>query len=131
MTGLDTSVLVRYLTQDDPVQARKANALIEREIGRGRKLHLDVVVLCELAWVLRGAYRHDRETIVRVLETILHAAHFSVDDRDLLREAVAAYGSGRGDFADCVVGLRNRKAGCETTRTFDRALRKNDAFQAA
>jgi predicted nucleic-acid-binding protein len=29
MTGLDTNVLVRYLTQDDPAQSRRANALID------------------------------------------------------------------------------------------------------
>ena len=30
MIGLDTNVLVRYLVQDDPVQAKRANSLIDR-----------------------------------------------------------------------------------------------------
>ena len=29
MIGLDTNVLVRYVTQDDPVQSAKASSLIE------------------------------------------------------------------------------------------------------
>ena len=34
MIGLDTNVLVRYIMQDDPQQARKANGLIERSDER-------------------------------------------------------------------------------------------------
>ncbi len=33
MKGLDTNVLVRYLTQDDPAQARKANGNCLPPIG--------------------------------------------------------------------------------------------------
>lgn len=128
MTGLDTNVLVRYLTQDDLAQARKANALIDGAVGKGERLHLDVVVLCELVWVLRGAYDFGKETVGEAVEKILDAAQFSVEDRDLLREALEAYRAGQGDFADYVLGLRNRKAGCSATVTFDRPLRKNELF---
>jgi len=128
MTGLDTNVLVRYLTQDDLAQARKANSLIDGAVGKGERLHLDVVVLCELVWVLRGAYDFGKETVAEAVEKILDAAQFSVEDRDLLREALEAYRAGRGDFADYVLGLRNRKAGCSATVTFDRALKKNELF---
>ncbi len=32
MKGLDTNILVRYLTQDDPVQSPKATEIIERRL---------------------------------------------------------------------------------------------------
>jgi predicted nucleic-acid-binding protein len=38
MTGLDTHVLVRYLTQDDPGQARTATTIIEETITFDRAL---------------------------------------------------------------------------------------------
>ena len=128
MTGLDTNVLVRYLTQDDLAQARKANSLIDGAVGRGERLHLDVVVLCEVVWVLRGAYELGKATVTEAVAKILDAAQFSVEDRDLLREALEAYRGGQGDFADYVLGLRNRKAGCSATVTFDRALKRNELF---
>ena len=56
MTGLDTNVLVRYLTEDDPGQARKAAACINSAVARGERCFLSPVVLCELSWVLLGAY---------------------------------------------------------------------------
>jgi predicted nucleic-acid-binding protein len=32
MIGLDTNILVRYLTQDDPIQSPKATEIIERRL---------------------------------------------------------------------------------------------------
>jgi predicted nucleic-acid-binding protein len=128
MIGLDTNVLVRYLTQDDPSQAKKANALIADARAKREKLHLDVVVLCEVVWVLRGAYELDKGAVCGALDGILDAALFSMDDRDVVRDALAAYRAGRGDFADYLVGARNRRAGCNTTATFDRALRGSELF---
>ncbi len=128
MRGLDTNVLVRYLTQDDPVQSRKATALIEGAAGQGEALHVDVVVLCEVVWVLRGAYAFDKATVAETVGKILDAGAFSIGNRDLLREALAAYRTGQGDFADHVLGLHNRESGCRATVTLDRALRRSSLF---
>ncbi len=129
MIGLDTNVLVRYLTQDAPGQAEKANALVAAAEAKREKLHLDVVVLCELVWVLRGAYDLDKDAVCGALEKILAAAQFSINDRDHVREALAQYRAGGGDFADYLLGSRNRSAGCNATVTFDRALKGSPLFR--
>jgi len=128
MKGVDTNVLVRYLTQDDASQARKASAVFERAMAAGERIHVDTVVLCELVWVLRTAYGHDRMTVAAILEKLLDAAQLSIEDRDRAREAARRFAAGPGDFADYVLGLRNRSAGCDTTLTFDRAHRQSDLF---
>ena len=56
MIGLDTNVLLRYLTQDDPKQAERANNLILSQCTLQEPGQISLVVLCELVWVLRGAY---------------------------------------------------------------------------
>ncbi len=129
MIGVDTNVLVRYLTQDDPAQARKANELIGEVSADGGRLHVDVIVLCELAWVLKGAYGFDRATIASTLGRMLDTSQFAFDDKDLIREALSAFNRGAGDLADCVIGARNRKNGCDHTLTFDRALKRNTLFK--
>jgi predicted nucleic-acid-binding protein len=126
--GVDTNVLVRYLTQDDLDQARAVDALVSECAKNAVRLHIDDVVFCEMVWVLRAAYRFDRTTIASALEKILDTALFSFEDRDLLRRAVAQYREGDGDYADYVIGARNARSGCDATATFDRALRGNDAF---
>lgn len=128
MRGLDTNVLVRYLTQDDRAQARRANAFIDGIVAEGRRCHVNVIVLCEVVWVLRGAYGFDKVTIIRALDRILESAQFSIEDRDLVRRALEEFRRGRGDFADYVIGIWNRQAGCEDTVTFDHSLKKSEFF---
>lgn len=128
MTGLDTNVLIRYLAQDDPAQARKANAVVDAALARNEPVRIDTVVLCEAVWVLRTAYGYERDAVVACLRSLLTASQISVEQRDLLREALALYAAGPGDFADYVIALRDQAAGCQTTVTFDRALRKCELF---
>jgi len=122
VTGIDTNVLVRYLTQDDPAQARAVDALVAKSLKDAESLFIDDIVMCELVWVLRGAFRFSKATIADALDRILQTALFAFVDRDLLRRALAAYANGSGDFADYLIGARNARAGCEITATFDRAL---------
>jgi predicted nucleic-acid-binding protein len=125
---LDTNVIVRYLTQDDPRQSKRANAVIEKALAGEERLHVDTIVLCELVWVLRAAYQLDRATVAAALLQLIDAAQLSLDDRDLLREAAHRYRVGPGDFADYAIGLRSRAAGCDSTLTFDRAHKRDELF---
>jgi predicted nucleic-acid-binding protein len=126
--GVDTNVLVRYLTQDDPAQARKVDAFFATAIEDGSRLHVDDIVLCEMVWVLRAAYRLGKPTIAEALERVMNTAIFSFDDRELLRAALSDYLAGPGDFSDYVIGRRNTRTGCEYTVTFDRPLNKASSF---
>ena len=128
MKGLDTNVLARYLTQDDPAQSRAVDTLVSKAIDEGEPLHIDDIVLCELVWVLRGVYRKEKAVIVTALEKIAGTALFSFNDREVLRRAIADYRGGGGDFADYLIGHRNRRAGCERTVTFDRGLKGAQTF---
>jgi predicted nucleic-acid-binding protein len=127
--GLDTNILARYLTQDDPAQSRRANTVIAEAIRRGDRCAVNTIVLCELVWVLRDAYGFDRGTVVTTLEKMLDTAQFVIEDRDVVRRALADYRQGPGDFSDYLIGWRNRQAGCSETATFDRALRRSGLFR--
>jgi predicted nucleic-acid-binding protein len=84
MIGLDTKVLVRYLTQDDPAQAQKATQVIEEGAAQGEVFYITSIVLCELVWVLEDAYGYSRGDIPAVLDHILRTAQFRVDNKEQL-----------------------------------------------
>ena len=88
MIGLDTNVLVRYLLQDDAAQARLASAAIESAAGRGERLRLTAITLCELVWVLESAYRQTRADVARALEQIVRTADFDLEHVDQVRSAI-------------------------------------------
>lgn len=129
MIGLDTNVLVRYLVQDDAAQARVASAAIESAAGRGERMHLTAVTLCELVWVLESAYQRARSDVAQALEQIVRTADFDIEHADQVRKAIEWYRSTPADFADALTGLVNEAAGCEHTLTFDRSLKRIPHFK--
>ena len=128
MRGIDTNILVRFLTRDDPIQAVRVRNALEKMAEGGASCRISVIVLCELAWVLRTALCFRKEQIFGALESLLDTTQFSIEDRDMVREAVLLYRDSTSDFSDYLIGLRNRRAGCLDTLTFDRALAKSDLF---
>lgn len=120
MIGLDTNVLVRFLVQDDPDQARMALAFLQESCTRERPGFINRIVLCELAWVLKGTYRCTREEVARAIEGLASMAEVRVEDPEETWQAVSAYRAGEADFSDALMALTNRSLGCETTVTFDR-----------
>jgi len=125
--GLDTNLLVRYVTDDDPAQAAVVRALFRDMEAAGERLHVSCIVLCELCWTLRG-YDCSRDEIAAVLVKILATGLFEIQDSDLVRYALEEYRQGRGDFADYLIGWQNRRAGCTDTFTFDGKLKKAAGF---
>ena len=128
MTGLDTNVLVRYLTNDDPDQSKKASAIIEGAATKGEKLLVHPVVLCELVWVLETAYGYGRSDVAATLDHILRTAQFQIPEKDTVWSAWADYRSGKGDFADYLIGRANGQLGATHTVTFDKDLKGHRQF---
>jgi len=126
--GLDTNILVRYLTEDDPRQAAAAVKEIEGAGRKGEKLVVQPLVLCELAWVLESAYGAGKKDLLDVFERILRTAQFEIPAKDIVWRSLSDYREGRGDFSDYLLGRMNEDAGASITMTFDRALRGSPRF---
>lgn len=125
MIGVDTNVLVRYLTQDDPAQARLATKAIEG-LTATQPGYLGIVTLVETSWVLRHAYGFDAKDVTEVLEDLVSTDEFVVENPALVGRALEAAAAG-ADFADALIADTARQAGCEHTVTFDRRAAKDIA----
>jgi predicted nucleic-acid-binding protein len=126
--GLDTNVLVRFLTRDDPEQSRIVRSLFERADAEKTRFHVSSIALCELVWVLRSKYRLQREEICSALEHLLAVGLLEIQHRDLAILALADFRRGKADFPDYFIGWQNRRAGCEDTLSFDRDLDGTPGF---
>ncbi len=74
MRGVDTNVLVRFLTQDDRRQVDRVDSFFAALEEAGETAYVSTVVLCELAWVLRSLYGLRRKEIRATLEMLLQTA---------------------------------------------------------
>jgi predicted nucleic-acid-binding protein len=127
--GLDTNVLVRYLTRDDPAQFAVAERAIRSAVAQGDQLYICLPVLLETAWVLARAYRVDRASLALVVSRLLSASEFVIEREDAVEGALAAFQAGRAGFADCLIAALNAAAGCGHTLTFDAGTAGMPAFR--
>jgi predicted nucleic-acid-binding protein len=126
--GLDTNILLRYLRSEDPSQSHAVKVLFERAQVDGDELYVTNVVLCEMVWVMRSRYRMRRDEISSILDALLAFEFLRFQDLDIILQALEDYRTGSADFADYLIGLQNRREGCQDTLTFDRALEGASGF---
>ena len=119
MLGVDTNVLVRYLTRDDKLQYEKARRLIDREVAKGEPVLVSLLVLLETEWVLRSRYELAKADIVTAFSALLDTADLAFEDEPSVENAVYSWKDSAADFADCLIEARNRQLGCLATATFD------------
>ncbi|MBK7592343.1 MAG: type II toxin-antitoxin system VapC family toxin [Betaproteobacteria bacterium] len=131
MLGLDTNVLVRFLVRDDEVQFERARKLIKREVAAGRRVFVSQLVLLETEWVLRSRYGLPKDLIIEAVSGLLGATDVRFEDEPAIEEALFLWKDTTADFADCLIGARNRRLGCRATATFDAKASKLPGFIAA
>lgn len=119
MIGLDTNVLVRFLTSDDPVQSPQAATFLRERCSASEPGFVNTVVLCELVWVLRRCYGVDKRGIVHTLQQLLQTRELLIEESRIVWLAVQDFDAGSADFADCLVARVNASLGCSETVTFD------------
>jgi len=130
MLGVDTNVLVRYITGDDSVRSEIARRAIEHAAAERELVRICVPVLCELVWVLRSPpFGYSHAELADTIELLLEVDVLDIEARDLVRTAARHFRSGDADFSDYLIGGLNLNSGCRTTLTFDLAAGESDLFE--
>lgn len=129
MIGLDTNILVRYLTQDDPVQSLQATEIIERRLTERNPGFVSIVAMVETVWVLDRAYRLAGDEIATAVERVLQADVLVVENEQEVFTAMIALKDGRGAFSDAIIAALGAKASCSCTLTFDRQALRLPGFE--
>jgi predicted nucleic-acid-binding protein len=118
MIGLDTNILVRYLTHDDPTQTAAAMRVMN-SLSSDSPGFLSLIVIAELVWVLAISYRFRKGEIEPVLETLLRSKELIIERAEIVSQAMRAFSTGGADFADCLIERCAHAAECQYTVTFD------------
>ena len=124
MRAVDTNVLVRLVTRDDPGQTAAAEAFIVPGAW------VSQLVLVEAMWVLASAYELSPEKISKAVEMLLQHRDLTVQDADAVAAALEQFRHRPAlGFSDCLILEVARKAGKLPLGTFDRDLSKLDGAQ--
>ena len=113
MIALDTNVLVRFLVDDDALQADIASNLINHPDG----VFIAKTTLLELEWVLRHVYEIDKKKLAAGLSGLLGLPTVTVECVVQVAQAMGDFAKGM-DFADALHLASNHEG--VLTYTFDK-----------
>lgn len=116
MVAVDTNVIVRLLTGDDPQQFQRSQDVFERE-----QVFIPTTVILETEWVLRHAYQFSAAEIAAALRKLVGLDRVFLGDEAAVALAFDWYEQGL-DFAD-VLHLSQAQH-CARMFTFDKAFVK-------
>ena len=124
MRAVDTNVLVRLITRDDPKQVAAAEAFVARGAW------VPHLALAEATWLLSSVYERSPDAIAAALEMLVNHQHLTLQDEDVVTAAIAHFRRHPSlGFSDCLMLEVARKAGHLPLATFDRHLGKIDGAQ--
>lgn len=117
MRAVDTNILVRLITRDEPRQLAAAEAFVAKGAW------VSLLVLAETSWVLAVAYELGHAEIATAVEMLLSHEQLTLQDPDVVIEALANYRRKPAlGLSDCLVLEIARKAGHLPLGTFDKSL---------
>ena len=128
MIALDTNVLIRYLTRDNPEQAEAARALLQGLTTNGPGFICREVVI-EVVWVLERSYRFSRERIANIVVELVATDTLVIEDDNDVAQAAAAYREGSADFSDLMILAAANRVGAQPLYTFDRRFARLDGTE--
>lgn len=123
MIAIDTNVVVRLLTNDDPAQAARAADLLARE-----RVLVPKTVLLETEWVLRYSYQLPPSVVLAAFRKLLGLPQVAAEDATAIARALELYEGGM-DFADALHLASARDA--TAFATFDTRLAKRAGRESA
>lgn len=96
MLAVDTNIVVRYLTKDDPGQTRRAQHLVD-----GSDVFVATTVLLETEWVLRTGYGFKSERLADALKRLCGLPRVHLESPKRIQVALEWMKQGM-DFADAL-----------------------------
>ena len=126
---VDTDVIVRLITRDDPKKQAAAKALFE-QVEQG---HLTLVapdtVIADAVFVLSSPrlYHLPRPQVSAVLTTLVRLPHFRVRNRPAVLHALELFATINRDFGDLLIVASMEQAHADILYSYDKGF---DRFAA-
>ena len=124
MRAIDSNVLVRMITRDDPRHAAQADAFVTSGAW------VSVLALAEATWVLASVYDMSLPAIATSVRMLLDHEQLTIQDPDVVEAALDRLKAKPVvSFSDALLLELARRAGHLPLGTFDHSLAKRDGAE--
>ena len=121
MKWLDTNIIVRYLTGDDPAKAQACLALFQRVQQGDEELASSETIIAEVTYVLTSQYGLAHGEIAARLRPLLALPGLKLTHKRVVQQAMERYAdSPRLDFEDALSVEHMARLGIQTIVSNDR-----------
>ena len=123
MKLLDTGVLLKFFSGSEE-EVDRIDALFRDMEKQKEKLLVTEEVITEVVYFLEEVYGWEREVVGDVVSTILMDSLFSVENREVIQNAVRTYLRTRLSFMDCLKGAKAKKRKVKEVISYNRRFEK-------
>jgi predicted nucleic acid-binding protein len=100
MGFLDTSLLIRFFTNDDPVKAARVRQLLQQVEHGDERIALSPMVVFETIFTLQRGYKLPKARIKEIVEDLISLRNVQLPNKHLYYEALELYATTSLSFAD-------------------------------
>ena len=118
---VDTDVLIRLLTGDDPVKQAQAASLFQLVEQGEQSLLAPDTVIADAVYVLSSTrlYNLTRAQVVALLVPLLRLPGFRVENKKAVIKALEIYSNTKLDFGDALIVASMQLSGSKTLFAYD------------
>lgn len=118
--AIDANVILRFLTNDDPVKADACAKLLEKVERNEYRVWLPDLVLADIIWTLERFYRTSKAEIAELLAPLVSLRGMYCADKESIHRALNIYTRHNIDWTDAFVAAQIVSQGAETIYSYDR-----------
>ncbi len=103
MKGVDTNILIRFLTCDDREQAKKIYKIFKDAESEKNEFFVPLPVVMELIWVLESVYEISRTEILESISDLLLMPVLKFEHQTALQQFLCSAQENRCDLSDLLI----------------------------
>jgi len=125
---IDANVILRYLTNDVPEQAKQVEELFNRvEVGN-EDVFLPDIILADIIWILEKYYKQTREDIREWITAILSLQGLTFSDKKMALNALDIYVAKKIDWSDASAAIQMLQRDITEIYSFDKHFDRIDGI---
>lgn len=116
---IDANIILRFLTDDDPIKAAACEALLLRVEAGQEEIYLPDLILADIIWTLEKYYRVDKNRIREMITPILAIKGLICSGKGRALSALATYTAKNIDWTDAFIAAEMADNGQAEIYSYD------------
>ncbi|MGD2091947.1 MAG: PIN domain-containing protein [Candidatus Aminicenantes bacterium] len=117
---IDTNILLRYLTGDDPEKYEKCRDLFKRALEKKIFLLTSDMVIAELIWTLGSFYKVPKEEIIEKITIIINTPNLKIPNKKLISDILVLFSQKNIDYIDAYNAVFMKHNSCAQIFSYDK-----------